>query len=233
MSPSELPEQLAALDELIVRFGAAEDPAAAQAVGFALLNKTALLINAERPDDAVTAAEELLSLFERQPDDRDLAGFGEMLLDASFWLLTWERNEVVVGICQAVADRLADSPGERRVAVAAGARLHAAVALSRTGRADEAPLMLEQLHAMGEPALQALDRAERRFGDAPANEAWLAQVALNRVPILLRLGRAEEARAAMDAVTARFGARDSPVAAELIDELRQAVDRAARGDESP
>jgi hypothetical protein len=114
-------EALNVLDELFARFPDKAELDVAQAVGFAWLTKTRLLAETERVEEAVAAAEQLLAVFEAQPDTQNLTGFGYMLLDVSLWLLAREQADEVLRICSKLSDRLTNMDQSRR-AVAAGAQ---------------------------------------------------------------------------------------------------------------
>ncbi len=208
------PEELAVLDEVIERFGDAPQRRLAQVTAWALLNRTALLINAARLDEAMEAVAALRALFERQPDRQDLAGFAEMLLDASGWLRQEGRAEPTLAAGRAIARRLTGAGTPREHATAARTQFEVARALATLERHDESIVAMEAFAAMGEPALAVLDRLQGRLvSDTPPNPA--GQLLLSRVAVLTRLGRDGEARAVAAQLVAALRDDDGQVAREV------------------
>jgi hypothetical protein len=187
-------EALGAIDELTAQFGADSDQDVARAVALALLIKATILIDAARLDEAVEVAAELVRVFDAAPDEQNLTGLGFMLLDLLFLLLAHDRPEAMLGVCDALVARLRDMNPSRQ-AVAAGALFYKIQALSRLGRLDDVPAEAAALHAIGTPALSALDRVSRQFGSEASNPLWHAQIMLIRIGVLLALGRPDDARA--------------------------------------
>jgi tetratricopeptide (TPR) repeat protein len=187
-------EAIELLDEIIADIGDDPDIEAAREVALALLTKATVLIDAGRTDEAVEVAAQLVRVFDAAPEEQNLTGLGFMLLDLLFLLLANDRPEAMPALCDAVVTRLRDMNPSRQ-AVAAGALFYKIQALSRLGRFDDVPAEATALHAIGTPALSALDRVSRQFGPEHSNPLWHAQIMLIRIGILLALGRPEEARA--------------------------------------
>lgn len=193
-----------------------------QLVAFARLMEINLLIVAERVEDASGAAARLLAMFSELPDGPQLAGFGTMLLDATFWLQSRERDADALAISDALVARLGDGGASERT-VAAGGRFFAAQAAGRLGRMVQSRTSLEALCEMGEPALAALDRIAAQFGPTDANPTWHAQVAATSVTVLWRLGRPDEARALAREAAERFESLGLPDLARMLSELKREV----------
>ena len=215
-------DALAALGDAIDRFGEDAVPEVVQIVAFARLTQVNLLINAERDDAAREAASRLLTSFTRQPDGETVAGFGTMLLDAAFWLLSRQHDRDALAICDALVARLADGGAAERP-VAAGARFFAAQAAGRLGRMDESRASIEALCEMGEPALAALQRIAGQFGPADANPTWHAQIAATSVTVLWRLGRAQDARELAHQAAESFARLGLDSLATMLSELEREV----------
>ena len=215
-------DALAALRDAIDRFDEDESPEVVQIVAFARLTEVNLLINADRDDAACETASRLLAVFTRQPDGESLAGFGTMLLDVTFWLLSRTRDRDALAICDALVARLADGSAAEQ-AVAAGARFFAAQAAGRLGRMDESRASIEALCEMGEPALAALHRIAGQFGPADANPTWHAQIAATSVTVLWRLGRAQEARELAHQAAESFERLGMDSLATMLSELEREV----------
>lgn len=75
---------------------------------------------------------------------------------------------------------------------------------------------------MGEPALAALDRLQATF-PLGSDPVWGAQVSVNRAAVLLALGRAEEARAAVSRARVKIDAGDHPQLARLVREMQAEI----------
>ena len=213
---------LSALDAVISRFGDGETIEVAQIVAFARLTQINLLVNAERVEDACAAAQRLREGFTRVPDGPQLAGFGTMLLDVSFWLLSRERDEEALAICETLITRLADGAPSRQT-VAAGARFLAAQASGRLGWMEQSRASIEALCEMGEPALAALDRITTQFGPAEANPTWHAQIVATSVTVLWRLDRAAEAQELARQAAAAFARLEMPSLEAMLQDLAREV----------
>lgn len=207
--------RLAALDELIAGVSDPTDRAQGQTLGFALLNRTALLINADRNEEAVDDAARLLGLFTIQTPEQDLVGFGLMVCDAAGWVAALGATQLSVRMGEAVIERLADVDAERARVAVARARFLLASGLARLGDAEPAMEHARQLHVMGDAALEALAAA-----DAQASPSARLQIATHRASTLVALGRHEEARAQADALVSQLAASGAPQAEALIAELR-------------
>ena len=208
--------RLAALDELIAAVADPADREQGQTLGFALLNRAALLINADRDEEAARDAARLLGLFSLQAETQDLAGFGLMVCDAGGWALGLGRAELAVRMGEAVIDRLGAAETHRARVTVARARLLAAAALTRWGRPAEAVDQARHLHAMGDAALEALDAAQA----VEASGAVRAQIATHRASTLVAMGRRDEARAQASALIETISASGAPHADALIAEIR-------------
>lgn len=82
---------------------------------------------------------------------------------------------------------------------------------------------VEELHAIGAPALMALDRLQVTFAPM-TNPLWQAQICANRSGILLALGRREDARAAIRDAQVQVNASDHPLLAPLLRDLQTEID---------
>ncbi len=215
-------DALAALEAAIDRFGDDDAPEVVQIVAFARLTQVNLLINAERDDDACETASRLLVVFARQPDGENVAGFGTMLLDVAFWLLSRQHDRDALAICDGLVARLADGRASEQP-VAAGARFFAAQAAGRLGRMDESRASIEALCEMGEPALAALHRIAGQFGPADANPTWHAQIAATSVTVLWRLGRAQDAQVLAHQAAGSFERLGMDSLAAMLSELEREV----------
>lgn len=215
-SGEDLAARLATLDELIAGISDPTDRAQAQTLGFTLLNRTALLINADRTDEAVADATRLLELFTIQGEDQDLAGFGLMVCDAAGWVAGLGHPEPAVRMGEVVIDRLAAVDSDRARVTVARARFLTASGLTRLGRAEAAMEQARRLHTMGEAALEALAAAEA----GQASTAIRLQIATHRASTLVALGRRDEARAQASALVDQLSASGAPHAEALIAEIR-------------
>jgi hypothetical protein len=173
-------------------------------LAFAQLNRIGLLVSAERLDEACGAAGALLALFDDQPDQTTLAGYGTMLLDVCFWLLAAGRNRVALTIAERLVARLVEGDDAQR-AVAAGGRFFAGAAAGRLGESEQSRAQIAALGEMGEPALAALNRIAGQFGGAETNAAWYAQIAAATVTVLWRLDNREAAHALAQDAAQRLG----------------------------
>ena len=207
--------RLAALDELIAQISDPTDREQGQTLGFTLLNRVALLINADRPEEAIEDAARLLGLFTVQGDDQDLVGFGLMVCDAGGWVAALGAAPLSVRMGEAVVDRLGSIETDRAQVATARARLLISSGLTRLGEAEAAMEQARRLHVMGEAALEALEAA-----DAQASPSLRLQIATHRASTLVALGRHEEARAQASALVDQLAASGAPQAEALITELR-------------
>ena len=215
-------DALSSLTDVVDRFGEDEFLEVTQIVAFARLTQVNLLIDAERVDEAGEAAAALLATFTGQPGGEPLAGFGTMLLDVTFWMLSRERDRDALAICDALVRRLADGSAAEQ-AVAAGARFFAAQAAGRLGRMEESRASIQALCEVGEPALSALDRIAGQFGSAEANPTWHAQIAATSVTVLWRLGRAREAQELAHQAAESFERLGMDALAQMLAELEREV----------
>ena len=210
-------DELAAIDAFVGRAAPSADPDVVQAVAYARLWQATALIDAGRLQDATAVASALAAAFDTASDDQNLPALGLMLLDLGFLLLANELAGPLAALCEPVITRLeVGSPAGR--AVAAGALFYRGQALSRLGRLDEAERESVTLHAMGEPALRALDRIDAQFGPEDRNTLWHAQIVVHRALVLLGLGRAQEARTILGHAGRTFARHDLPQ--ELAEGIR-------------
>ena len=211
-------DAIGTLDDVVSRFRPPPDWRLAHAVGWALMTKCKLLLSTNRETEAESVCAELLALFAKQPESRDLSGFGEMLLEVGGAFASHRNYERALAIWGTVTARLMEAPNAREEVVAAKAEFTIVTALHNLHRPDAAKA-LEAFCAKGETALNALDdivaNHPPRRGSATASFLLIA-----RVLILIDLGRRNEADDLLQELDLD-GQGSAELRAELHSELRR------------
>jgi tetratricopeptide (TPR) repeat protein len=187
-------EAIQAYDELLRRFGDANEPVLRRRVIRALYGKGRTLSQLpNRGDQAIQAYDELLHFFDNGPEPEMRKTVAMALVSKSAQLNRLDRGEESIQACDEALRRFGDAtePALREwVAKALFNKGSALVGLNR-----------------GEEAVRTLDEVPRRFGDALEIELRepVARALFGRGAELGRLNRREEAIQTYDEVLRRFG----------------------------
>jgi hypothetical protein len=213
------------LDDLITRFADTDDPVIATSAAWAFRNRIARALEAGSRDRAIAAAERLAALYARVWLKPTPAVLNEHL--AAVWKLLMEQ-----GLEQS-AERLIGPLLDRSNAVAdkllltgrAQLLVHSLLAARRLGDQHGAERAMTELHALGEPALTAIDAAVAQ------RTAALAILLLQRVPLLVGLNRTADARATLDQIEQLLASNPDPELRDVVTEVRAEFDNdASRGE---
>jgi tetratricopeptide (TPR) repeat protein len=197
-------EEIAAYDELLARFGEAEEPELREPLARALFSKGVTLGELDRFEEEIAAYDELLARFgeAEEPELRPVAAMA--LFNRAVRLGALGRFEEEIAAYDELLARFgeAEEPKVReRVAVTLyneGARL------GTLGRFEE--------------AIAAYDELLARFGEAeePELRERVATTLYNKGVTLRELNRSEEEIAAYDELLARFGEAEEPKVREWV-----------------
>lgn len=199
--------------------GAAVDPAAADLLATALLEKGAALARMGRGEEAIATYDELVAACGEAEALR--AKLATALANKSSRLDDLGRFEEALAVCEAVVARFGDDADPAVQKQVARALLNAGATLAQLGRWDA--------------AVAASDALVARFeaSSDPGLLPCVAEAMLAKTARLAVLRRHPETISLCDAVTARFGALPGFrttvaqalfVKARVLDELRQADD---------
>ena len=200
-------EAIAVYDEVVSRFGDAEEPELRDPVASALGNKGVVLGILGRDEEAIAAYDDVVSRF-GDAEEPELRGrVGITLVNKGLTLGSLRRSEEAIAVYDEVVSRFGDAE-EPELRVQVGKALfNKGVTLGILGRSEE--------------EIAVYDEVVSRFGDReePELRALVARAIFNKGGRLGIRGRSEEEIAAYDEVVSRFGEREEP-------ELRALVARA-------
>ena len=184
---------------MVHRFGESETPALREPVASALANKGAALHALNRPQDALTACDEMVRRFGENETPALRESIANTLLHKGAALGRLNRPQDTLTVCDEVVRRF----GESEIPALLES---VAKALANKGAA---------LHALNRPqdALTVYDEVVRRFGESeiPALLESVAKALANKGAALHALNRPQDALTVYDEVVRRFGESDSPV----------------------
>jgi len=159
----KLEDAIAASDEVVRRFGDAEEPALRGQIAMALFNKGVYLGKAEKLEDAIAALDEVVRRF----GDADEPALREQVAMALFnkgvYLGKAEKSGDAIAAYDEVVRRFGDAEEPALGEQVARALVNKGVALEKAGKLED--------------AIAAYDEVVRRFGDAE-EPALREQVAL-------------------------------------------------------
>ncbi|AVT75913.1 hypothetical protein RPPS3_18500 [Rhodopseudomonas palustris] len=191
-------EALTVCDEVMNRFGAAEQPEFRVWVARALVNKGAALQLLGRSEDAIVVYDDAVSQFGAAEEPGLRRQLARALVNKGGALKSLERSEDAIAVYDEVLNRFgaAEEP-QLRVQVAR-ALVNKGAALQLLGRSED--------------AIAVYDEVLNRFGAAeePQLRVWVARTLVNKGGRLGALERSEEAIAVYDEVLNRFGAAEEP-----------------------
>jgi tetratricopeptide (TPR) repeat protein len=205
-------EALAALDEVVARFGESEELALREWVAKALVNKSAALNMAGRPDEALVACDAVEARFGMSTELALREAVARALVNKGTTLNNAGHPDEALAAYEAVEARFGGATELVLREQVTKALFSKGVALNKAERTDE--------------ALAAYDAVEARFGmstELALREA-VARALVNKGVALGKAGRTGEELAAYDAVVARFGG-----AAELVLREQVAIAQGNRG----
>jgi len=189
-------DAIAVYDEVVHRFGAADEAALQEQVARALVLKGMTLSQLGRSEDAIAACDEVVHRFG--------AAVKTALQEQVAWALVYKgttlgelrRSEDEIAVYDEVVHRFGAASETALQKLIAVALLNKGVAFSRLRRS--------------EVEMAVYDEVVHRFGaaDEAALQALAAMALVNKGMMLSQLGRSEDAIAACDEVVHRFGAAD-------------------------
>jgi hypothetical protein len=204
------------LDEMIGRFADTDDPIVALAAVWALRNRIERLLEEVDGDGdgAIAAAERLAALYARvwnKPTPDALGGHV-----AAVWGLLNEHGleSTADGLIEGLFNRMNAAADQLLADGRARSLIGTLLAAHRLRDANGAEQAMSDLHALGEPALQAID-------DAVATRTVpIAILLLQKVPLLVELDRTDDARATLDRVDQLLAGDPAPELRDAVHELR-------------
>jgi tetratricopeptide (TPR) repeat protein len=199
-------DEISAYEEVVVRFGEADELAVRESVAGALVNKAITLGELDRNEQAIAIYEEVVTRFgEAEPELRKQVGRALVNMGARFGVL--ERQEQEIATYEEVVTRFGDAEEPELRESAARALFNKGAALGLMGRHEQ--------------EIAIYDEVVDRFGGAeePESLEHVAGALFNKGTILGLLERFEEAVSAFDEILFRFGDADEPL-------LRQQLTRA-------
>ena len=197
-------DALAALEELVDRFGESEAPALLQVVAIALVAKGVTLGELNRPEEALSACDEVVGRFGESETPALLQVVAIALVNKGGVLGGLNRPEEALSACDEVLSRFGESETPALLEGVAKALFNKGVTLGGLNRPEK--------------ALSAYDEVLSRFGEseAPALLEQVAMALVNKGGVLGGLNRPEEALSACDEVLSRFGESEAPALLERV-----------------
>ena len=197
-------ETLAAVGEVVRRFGESETLAVLELVANALLDKGVTLYELNRTEEELAAYDELVRRFGESEAPGFFEPVAKALVNKGVILGELNRLEEALDACAEVVRRFGESD-------VTGLRDQVALALYHNG------FRLRQLNRL-EEALTAFGEVERRFGnnETPLLLELVAEALSYKGVTLGQLNRPEEELAAYDEVERRFGNSETPLLLELV-----------------
>ncbi|MDO9294367.1 tetratricopeptide repeat protein [Bradyrhizobium sp.] len=197
-------EAIAVYDEVVSRFGAAEEPVLREGVARALVEKGSKLGALGRSEEAIAVNDEVVSRFgdAEQPALREQVG--RALFNKGLRLRALGRNEETIAVYDQVVSRFgtAEEPVLREIV--ARALFNKGLRLGVLGRNEE--------------EIAIYDEVVSRFGTAEetALREQVASAMVNKGVGFGELGRNEEEIAVYDEVVSRFGAAEDGAFREQV-----------------
>ena len=197
-------DALAALEELVDRFGESETPALLEPVARALVNKGMTLGGLDRPEEALSAYDEVVSRFGESETPALLERVTEALVDKGATLGEINRPGEALEAWDEVVSRFGESETPILLEKVAAALFNKGATLGGLDRPEE--------------ALSVYDEVVSRFGESemPALLEGVAKALFNKGMTLGGLDRPEEALSAYDEVVSRFGESETPALLEGV-----------------
>ena len=197
-------DALAALEELVNRFGESEAPALLEPVARALVNKGMTLGGLDRPEEALSAYDEVVSRFGESETLALLEKVAAALVNKGTTLGRLDRPREALKAWDEIVNRFGESETPALLERVSTALFNKGATLGRLDRPGE--------------ALSAYDEVVSRFDESEAT-ALLEPVAtalVNKGTTLGRLDRPGEALSAYDEVVSRFGESETPALLEGV-----------------
>ena len=202
-------DALAALEELVNRFGECETSALLEPVARALVNKGMTLGGLDRPEEALSAYDEVVSRFGESETLALLEKVAAALVDKGATLGEINRPGEALEAWDEVVSRFGESETPILLEKVAAALFNKGATLGGLDRPEE--------------ALSVYDEVVSRFdeSEAPALLEPVARALVNKGMTLSGLDRPEEALSAYDEVVSRFDESEAtallePVATALV-----------------
>jgi tetratricopeptide (TPR) repeat protein len=204
--------ELAAVEELLDRFGDSTEPRLRVPVARARYNRGVLLRDLGQHNEALDAWGELVDRFAADPPSGEPFIVLDGLYARSHQLSELNRSAEAVTGCVELIDSYGDDerpPAQLKVAQALGLKAHV---LAKAGNVEGALAVDDELLARFEDAVDA-DLRER-----------VARTLLHKTSLLLRAGRSDEAVAASELLVTRFESETDPkLIAQVGDHLLKAA----------
>ena len=213
-SESKRPEDaLAACDEMVRRFGGAEDPGVKQWVAMALLMKGVALGKLDRPKEAIGLWDDMVHRFGAIETPAYQYLVASALVNKAATLHGLHRLEEELNAYDEVVRRFVTNRTRAILKVVGNALVMRAVVLNDLSRPDE--------------ALTVYDAVVQCFGDgdSAAFSGTVAKALVNKGALLIRLNRFEAGLAVGEEVVRRFGESDIPDLQEQV--AKALINRAA------
>ena len=197
-------EALAALDEIVRRFGESEMPDLSRLVAKALVSKGATLGRLNRAEEALASFDDVVRRFGASSSSDLIEQVVQALVNKGVALIELNRLEEALDAFDEVWRRFGGSQTTTLFEPLAVAHFYSGLTLARLSR----PLK----------AVAAIDEMVRRFGEstAPAVLDLVSTALVNKGVALNDLKRPEDAIAAFDEVVRRYGGQEAPALAESV-----------------
>jgi tetratricopeptide (TPR) repeat protein len=198
-------DAIAACDEVVARFGAADQPALQEKVATALFNKGVTLGQLGRSEDAIAAYDEVVARFGASDQSALQEAVALALVNKGVTLGQLGRNEDEIAAYDEVIGQFGASDQPALQEQVAKALFFKGLSLVQLGRRED--------------AIAAYDEVIGRFGasDQSALQEQVAEALFFKGISLGQLGRPEDAIAAFDMVIGQFGAADQSDLQEQLD----------------
>jgi len=195
-------EAIAVYDEVVSRFGDAEEPELRDPVASALGNKGVVLGILGRDEEAIAAYDDVVSRFGDAEEPELRVQVGKALFNKGVTLGILGRSEEEIAVYDEVVSRFGDREEPELRALVARAIFNKGGRLGIRGRSEE--------------EIAAYDEVVSRFGEReePELRALVARALVNKGLTLGILDRNEEEIAVCDEVLSRFGNAQEPLLRE-------------------
>lgn len=174
-----------------------------------------------RVEEAADVGAQLAEFYVQRPEAGRQLELGEQVVEVGYMLMSRGLDTQAFKLFQLVVDRFAAPMDARERELLAAAQLHFVIALIYVGDPTKLPDETTKLQEMGEESLPAIDQLVSRLSGRPARRFDLAAALENKIGILLRLSRADEARIVLRDLVAQFDGDDSPQTQMMLTVLRE------------